>query len=178
MPKNNGPRKQNGPRKRTGCVTCKTAHVRCTEERPDCRRCTRLDLGCRYEIRLLWAEDARQRGIVHGREGVWSKRSSRSIARTKRKPDGASGPSPNTLVEPTRSLGVADSSDLHIAAENFTSTLPSALLSGGREWTGTDHTAKNARTILYSANRSPINASTEEVSQVATRRDTVNPDES
>lgn len=82
-------RKQNGPRKRTGCATCKgeysesediailtkdlDAHVKCTEEKPECRRCERLSLSCQYEFKLLWEEDALQRNIVHGRSGVWSR---------------------------------------------------------------------------------------------------------
>ncbi|KXJ87027.1 hypothetical protein Micbo1qcDRAFT_218231 [Microdochium bolleyi] len=32
----------------TGCSTCRKAHVRCDEEKPVCRRCTRLSLVCGY----------------------------------------------------------------------------------------------------------------------------------
>lgn len=60
-------RKQNAPRKRSGCATCKKAHVRCSEERPECTRCQRLKLECDYQVKLLWEEDALQRNIAHGR---------------------------------------------------------------------------------------------------------------
>lgn len=60
-------RKQNAPRKRSGCSTCKRAHVRCSEERPSCSRCQRLKLECDYQLKLLWEEDALQRNIAHGR---------------------------------------------------------------------------------------------------------------
>ncbi|QDS73985.1 hypothetical protein FKW77_008526 [Venturia effusa] len=35
-------------RKRTGCVTCKTRHVRCGEEKPICHNCKRLKKECSY----------------------------------------------------------------------------------------------------------------------------------
>jgi hypothetical protein len=57
-------------RRRTGCWTCKTKHIQCTEEKPECSRCIRLGLGCQYGIRLLWREDAAQRNISLGREGL------------------------------------------------------------------------------------------------------------
>lgn len=60
-------RKQNAPRKRSGCSTCKRAHVRCSEERPSCLRCQRLRLECDYQIKLLWEDDAQERKIAHGR---------------------------------------------------------------------------------------------------------------
>ncbi|KAF2679370.1 hypothetical protein K458DRAFT_314478 [Lentithecium fluviatile CBS 122367] len=60
-------------RRRTGCWPCKNKHVRCTEERPQCVRCTRLGIQCQYGMKLLWQEDAVQRGIWLGREGAWSK---------------------------------------------------------------------------------------------------------
>jgi hypothetical protein len=60
-------------RRRTGCWPCKAKHVRCTEEQPECARCSRLHLQCQYGMRLLWQEDAVQRGICFGREGAWSK---------------------------------------------------------------------------------------------------------
>ncbi|KAH7305303.1 fungal-specific transcription factor domain-containing protein [Stachybotrys elegans] len=34
------------PRTRTGCLTCRKAKVKCGEERPTCKRCQRLQLGC------------------------------------------------------------------------------------------------------------------------------------
>ncbi|CAI6336259.1 unnamed protein product [Periconia digitata] len=61
-------------RRRSGCWSCKARHVRCTEERPSCARCVRLGSQCKYGMRLLWQEDAVQRGICLGREGTWSKR--------------------------------------------------------------------------------------------------------
>ncbi|PGH12279.1 hypothetical protein AJ80_06793 [Polytolypa hystricis UAMH7299] len=70
-------RKQPESRRRTGCWTCKEKHVQCTEELPRCSRCERLDLDCVRGIKLLWKEDAAQRGIHFGREGTWSKRSSK-----------------------------------------------------------------------------------------------------
>lgn len=66
-------RVQRAPRKRTGCATCKNAHVSCTEEKPACKRCQRLSLECQYEFKLLWEEDALQRNIAHGRCGVWTR---------------------------------------------------------------------------------------------------------
>lgn len=60
-------------RRRTGCWPCKTKHVRCTEEQPQCARCARLGVQCQYGIRLLWEDDAVERGILLGREGAWSK---------------------------------------------------------------------------------------------------------
>ncbi|KAF1851625.1 uncharacterized protein K460DRAFT_38669 [Cucurbitaria berberidis CBS 394.84] len=61
-------------RRRTGCWPCKDMHVRCTEERPRCARCKRLGVECEYGMKLLWQEDAIQRGICLGREGAWSKK--------------------------------------------------------------------------------------------------------
>lgn len=78
-------RVQKAPRKRTGCASCKSAHVKCTEDKPACRRCQRLSLPCQYEFKLLWEQDSFQRNIVHGRAGVWS--------RDGKKPD----PIPGTL---------------------------------------------------------------------------------
>ncbi|KAL4891115.1 fungal-specific transcription factor domain-containing protein [Aspergillus ambiguus] len=49
-------------------------HVQCTEEQPRCRRCERLNLYCQRGLRLIFREDAIQRGISFGREGKWSKR--------------------------------------------------------------------------------------------------------
>lgn len=48
--------------------------MRCTEERPQCARCKRLGVQCEYGMRLLWQDDAAQRGICLGREGTWSKK--------------------------------------------------------------------------------------------------------
>ncbi|KAK2868106.1 hypothetical protein FQN49_003155 [Arthroderma sp. PD_2] len=63
-------RKQPESRRRTGCWTCKEKHVQCTEEKPRCSRCVRLNLNCVRGLKLLWKEDAVQRGIRFGREGT------------------------------------------------------------------------------------------------------------
>ncbi|KAH8688756.1 fungal-specific transcription factor domain-containing protein [Talaromyces proteolyticus] len=70
-------RKQPENRRRTGCFQCKEKHVQCTEEKPSCRRCQRLGLVCERGIKLLFRDDAIQRGIQFGREGTWSKRCGR-----------------------------------------------------------------------------------------------------
>jgi hypothetical protein len=77
-------RKQNAPRKRSGCSTCKRAHVRCSEERPSCLRCQRLKLECDYQIKLLWEEDALERNIAHGRARAPT--SSREVERFSEQP--------------------------------------------------------------------------------------------
>ncbi|KGM91880.1 anaphase promoting complex subunit 1 [Paracoccidioides brasiliensis Pb18] len=58
-------------------------HVQCTEELPVCSRCERLNLQCVRGLKLLWREDAARRGIHFGREGIWSKRSSKAKSPTK-----------------------------------------------------------------------------------------------
>ncbi|KAE8547968.1 hypothetical protein EYB25_009761 [Talaromyces marneffei] len=70
-------RKQPENRRRTGCFQCKEKHVQCTEEKPSCKRCERLGLQCVRGIKLLFREDAIERGIHFGREGTWSKRCKR-----------------------------------------------------------------------------------------------------
>ncbi|KAL2787903.1 fungal-specific transcription factor domain-containing protein [Aspergillus keveii] len=60
-------------RRRTGCFQCKAKHIQCTEELPRCKHCERLDLACARGLRLIFREDALQRGISFGREGVWPK---------------------------------------------------------------------------------------------------------
>lgn len=42
---------RSGPRSRSGCWTCRTKKVKCDEQRPHCRRCTRLKLLCDYAPR-------------------------------------------------------------------------------------------------------------------------------
>lgn len=37
-----------GPRKRSGCLACKTAHVKCNESKPACDRCLRAGSDCVY----------------------------------------------------------------------------------------------------------------------------------
>lgn len=73
-----GPR--NGPRSRSGCWTCRTKKVKCDEERPHCRRCTRLKLLCDYSPRTkrafakfvnqLEPKDAIKLGQVQRRMGM------------------------------------------------------------------------------------------------------------
>ncbi|KAL3486701.1 fungal-specific transcription factor domain-containing protein [Aspergillus germanicus] len=60
-------------RRRTGCFQCKAKHLQCTEEHPRCKRCERLGLACTRGLKLIFREDALQRGISFGREGVWTK---------------------------------------------------------------------------------------------------------
>ncbi|KAM5345659.1 hypothetical protein ACJ41O_011520 [Fusarium nematophilum] len=45
-------------------------HIRCSEELPRCRRCQRLDLECVRGLKLVFREDAIQRGVSFGRGGV------------------------------------------------------------------------------------------------------------
>ncbi|KAL4995523.1 fungal-specific transcription factor domain-containing protein [Aspergillus recurvatus] len=65
-------------RRRTGCFRCKEKHIQCTEEHPRCRRCESLNLQCVRGLRLTFREDAIQRGLSFGREGIWTKRPSRT----------------------------------------------------------------------------------------------------
>ncbi|KAL4805925.1 fungal-specific transcription factor domain-containing protein [Aspergillus unguis] len=65
-------------RRRTGCHQCKEKHIQCTEEYPRCRRCEGLDLHCVRGIKLTFREDALQRGLSFGREGLWTKRPSKT----------------------------------------------------------------------------------------------------
>ncbi|UPK94459.1 hypothetical protein LCI18_005394 [Fusarium solani-melongenae] len=66
--------RRQGARKRSGCTKCKEQHIRCSEELPRCGRCQRLNLECVRGLKLVFREDAIQRGIKFGREGVWTKR--------------------------------------------------------------------------------------------------------
>lgn len=45
-------------------------HIQCTEEKPQCARCARLGLKCERGLKLIFKEDAVQKGIYFGREGV------------------------------------------------------------------------------------------------------------
>ncbi|EZF59930.1 hypothetical protein H104_07135 [Trichophyton rubrum CBS 289.86] len=74
-------RKQPDNRRRTGCWTCKEKHVQCTEEKPRCSRCVRLNLDCVRGLKLLWKEDALQRGIRFGREGAKPESDRKNIER-------------------------------------------------------------------------------------------------
>lgn len=66
-------KRSSAPKKRSGCFSCKDAHVQCTEERPSCKRCSRLSLKCVYGLKLIWQEDSASKNMAHGRAGVWSK---------------------------------------------------------------------------------------------------------
>ncbi|OAX80115.1 hypothetical protein ACJ72_05559 [Emergomyces africanus] len=56
-------------------------HVQCTEDWPVCKRCKRLNLRCVRGLKLLWREDAAQRGINFGREEVYADLGDTSIVR-------------------------------------------------------------------------------------------------
>ncbi len=38
------------PKVRTGCVSCKSARVKCNEAKPTCKRCARRNITCRYQL--------------------------------------------------------------------------------------------------------------------------------
>lgn len=40
--------KRFAPKTRSGCVTCRTRHIKCDEAKPECRRCTKAGLTCYY----------------------------------------------------------------------------------------------------------------------------------
>lgn len=39
-----------------------------------CEKCLRSQSACHYNVRLVWKDESSQRGVCHGREGVWSKK--------------------------------------------------------------------------------------------------------
>lgn len=43
--------------------------MRCTEEKPRCRQCVKANTECIRGLKLLFREDAVQKGISFGREG-------------------------------------------------------------------------------------------------------------
>jgi hypothetical protein len=43
-------KRRKAPKTRNGCRPCKQAHVRCSEDKPVCQRCLRLEKECSYEI--------------------------------------------------------------------------------------------------------------------------------
>ncbi|KAI9819039.1 MAG: hypothetical protein M1832_004081 [Thelocarpon impressellum] len=45
------------PRSRTGCWTCRQRKVKCSEERPACAQCARLNHTCDYNPRLSFRDD-------------------------------------------------------------------------------------------------------------------------
>ncbi|KAH8704043.1 fungal-specific transcription factor domain-containing protein [Talaromyces proteolyticus] len=64
------PQKRTGRRvthSRGGCLTCKSRKLRCPENKPICSRCYNDNRTCSYGIQLQWEDDARKRGIKHGR---------------------------------------------------------------------------------------------------------------
>ncbi|KAL4758657.1 Zn(II)2Cys6 transcription factor [Aspergillus foveolatus] len=71
-------------RRRTGCFRCKEKHIQCTEEYPRCHRCESLNLQCVRGLRLTFREDAIQRGLSFGREGVWTRRPPRAQKQTQK----------------------------------------------------------------------------------------------
>ncbi|KAF2773381.1 hypothetical protein EJ03DRAFT_130719 [Teratosphaeria nubilosa] len=44
------PSRGRGLRAKTGCEACRSRHVKCTEERPRCRACDKLDKECVYSV--------------------------------------------------------------------------------------------------------------------------------
>lgn len=60
-------RKSGEKRSRLGCNTCKRRRVKCDERHPNCLRCEKLGLECEYQIKLLWHDEALDRGISFGR---------------------------------------------------------------------------------------------------------------
>ncbi|KAL5352971.1 hypothetical protein ACLOAV_002920 [Pseudogymnoascus australis] len=42
---------RNAPRSKTGCSTCLKRKIKCDEQRPNCRRCTSLELTCEWTAR-------------------------------------------------------------------------------------------------------------------------------
>ncbi|CAG9955358.1 unnamed protein product [Clonostachys rosea f. rosea IK726] len=40
------PQRVSKPKVRTGCITCKTRHVKCDERKPTCQRCTTAEITC------------------------------------------------------------------------------------------------------------------------------------
>lgn len=54
-------------RSRNGCTTCKKRRVKCDESHPACNTCKRLNLTCHYGTKLLWEDEAIEKGISFGR---------------------------------------------------------------------------------------------------------------
>lgn len=72
-------------RVRTGCWTCREAGYKCDEEKPFCRRCTRLKITCKgYGVKFKW------------------KNTTPTLASSRRPPDGRRGGSvkPRTAFSP------------------------------------------------------------------------------
>ena len=51
----------------TGCVVCRAAKHKCTEEKPHCARCVRLNRVCEYNIAIVFFEPTSQRRIATAR---------------------------------------------------------------------------------------------------------------
>ncbi|KAL4787101.1 hypothetical protein BJX76DRAFT_354511 [Aspergillus varians] len=57
-------------RSKTGCTTCRAKKVKCDEQRPDCSRCRRLRLNCRWESDRPSLRERRQgHGTIRLRTG-------------------------------------------------------------------------------------------------------------
>lgn len=80
----------------------------CLETRPQCVKCEKLSLPCRYGIRLQWVEDSEARGICHGREGVWSSGKGAAKVRS-RSPSVSPRHKPTLLTRTSLSAGAKSS---------------------------------------------------------------------
>lgn len=54
-------------RSKNGCITCKQNRVKCDEIHPLCTRCSNRNLQCTYQKRILWQDEALEKGITFGR---------------------------------------------------------------------------------------------------------------
>ncbi|KAL2208564.1 hypothetical protein CC79DRAFT_1331731 [Sarocladium strictum] len=52
-------------RVRTGCLVCRARKVKCDEQRPACRKCTRLNKTCVYRLPNTWTQPLDQEGDGH-----------------------------------------------------------------------------------------------------------------
>ncbi|KAK8035581.1 fungal-specific transcription factor domain-containing protein [Apiospora rasikravindrae] len=60
----------------TGCWTCRRRRVKCSEEKPSCQRCQRLNVSCEgYDIRLTWVQSSGQDDDAAGSDSRLSRRS-------------------------------------------------------------------------------------------------------
>ncbi|KAK3986397.1 hypothetical protein QBC44DRAFT_311387 [Cladorrhinum sp. PSN332] len=73
-------RRASTPKVRTGCVTCKTRHVKCDERKPTCFRCEKAGMACA--------------GYVSNLEPRMSRRAARSAEQLR------SGPRPLLMIRP------------------------------------------------------------------------------
>ncbi|CAL5873038.1 uncharacterized protein PFLUO_LOCUS7307 [Penicillium psychrofluorescens] len=54
---------RNAPRSKKGCSTCRRRKVKCDEERPVCRRCLNLRLGCEWGVPVKRGRNAQIRNL-------------------------------------------------------------------------------------------------------------------